>query len=303
MAKRYPRAILVSCEVPWDEDEKLMEDAFRQEIRKTLVNYNHLYIFGTAGEGYAVTLGQFKEIAEIFREETDRPDIHPMVGAIGMSTGQVVERVGAAYDIGFRVFQIPLLPWGALTDNEYMTYFKDVCGSFPDASFLHYNLPRPKRMLYTEDYRRLEAEVPNLVGTKFTGASREEAYKLVTQTDLQHFLGEGNFPFGCLHGECSLLASWGPLFPMKIRELFDHGVEGRFEKLFRLSAEITRVTEAFMRPARGLERIDGAFDKMVVRASGADMPLRLLSPYEGIDLETFEACVKALRDGYPGWLP
>ncbi|MCX8214076.1 MAG: hypothetical protein OTJ97_06160 [SAR202 cluster bacterium] len=48
MPKRYPQAILVSCELPWDEDQRLMEDAFRAQVRKTLESFNHLYIFGTA---------------------------------------------------------------------------------------------------------------------------------------------------------------------------------------------------------------------------------------------------------------
>jgi len=302
MAKRYARAILLSCEVPWNEQQELIEDTFRAEIRDTLKMYNHLYIFGTAGEGYAVTLSQFKEIVGIFREETDKPDVHPMVGVIAMSTVQVVERVAAAYDIGFRVFQISLPPWGVLTDNEYMTYFKDVCGSFPDAQFLHYNLPRPKRLLFTEDYKRIQAEVPNLVATKFTSADPEECRKLVTETDLQHFLGEKNYPFGSLYGECSILASYGALFPRQVKELFELGASGEFEKTYQLATEIGRVAETFMAPARGAERIDGAFDKMVVRASGIDMPLRMLSPYEGFDMATYEACIDALRQAYPTWL-
>jgi len=75
---------------------------------------------------------------------------------------------GIAHDMGFRAFQIALPPWGALNDDEYVTYFKDVCGSFPDAKFIHYNLPRPKRVLLGPEYRRLEEAVPNLAGTKNT---------------------------------------------------------------------------------------------------------------------------------------
>ena len=33
---RYPQAVLVSCEIPWDEREQLIESAFREEIRQTL---------------------------------------------------------------------------------------------------------------------------------------------------------------------------------------------------------------------------------------------------------------------------
>jgi len=300
MHKRYPQAILVSCELPWDEDQRLMEDAFRAQVLITLESFNHLYIFGTAGEGYA--LSQFKDIAGIFWEETDRPGVHPMVGVIAMSTALVVEKIAAAYDIGFRVFQITLPPWGALTDDETLTFFKDVCGAFPDASFLHYNTIHSKRLLYTEDYLRIEAEVPNLVATKFESASPTETRKLVTQTSLQHFLGEGNFPWGCLHGECSLLAFTAPLSPASARRFFDLGVTGRVAELFRCAEEIDSVVEALYGPVTGLQLVDGAYDKILARASGFEMPLRMLSPYAGCDMATYEACVAALRDAHPDWL-
>ena len=45
---RYPQAILVSCEIPWDENESLLDDVFRRSVQATLEHYNHLYIFGTA---------------------------------------------------------------------------------------------------------------------------------------------------------------------------------------------------------------------------------------------------------------
>ena len=30
---RYPQGILVSCEIPWDKNERFMEDIFREEVR------------------------------------------------------------------------------------------------------------------------------------------------------------------------------------------------------------------------------------------------------------------------------
>ena len=164
---RYPQAILVSCEIPWDENENLMEDLFREEVQHTLKSgFNHLYIFGTAGEGHAVDAARFQQIVQIFYEETRGPDIHPMVGAIGLSTASIVERVGFAHDLGFRTFQTVLPSWGALNDDELMIFFKDLCGTFPDSQFLHYNLPRAKRVLGGAEYRRLIDVVPNLVATK-----------------------------------------------------------------------------------------------------------------------------------------
>ena len=105
---RYPQAILVSCEIPWDEDSNLMEDVFRKEVRVTLQEgFNNLYIFGTAGEGYAIDTARFRQIVQIFYEETRGQDVHPMVGIIGLSTPNIVERAGIAHGIGFRTFQLP----------------------------------------------------------------------------------------------------------------------------------------------------------------------------------------------------
>ena len=50
MSKRYPQAVLVSCEVPWDENGELIEPVFRAEVRQAISSgFRDLYIFGTAG--------------------------------------------------------------------------------------------------------------------------------------------------------------------------------------------------------------------------------------------------------------
>ena len=39
----------MSCEIPWDEKEKLLEEVFRREVRHTLaLGFQHVYVFGTA---------------------------------------------------------------------------------------------------------------------------------------------------------------------------------------------------------------------------------------------------------------
>jgi dihydrodipicolinate synthase/N-acetylneuraminate lyase len=304
MSRRYHQAILLSCEIPWDEKEELIENVFREEIREAIAKgFANIYVFGTAGEGYAVDTRRFQQIVEIFREETTGPGLFPQVGVIGLSTANVVERLTFAYDQGFRTFQISLPSWGALNDHEVLRFFRDVCGAFPDAKFLHYNLPRTKRVLTALDYRRIVDVVPNLVATKNTGTNVSTTADLIRITpELQHFFGESMFPIGCLHGECSLLSSFGAMIPSKTKEFFELGKTGQIEKLFLMHKDYLSMVGEILQPMFGEERIDGAYDKMLVRLGGLNMPLRLLSPYESLSEEIFEECSRILHGKYSDWI-
>lgn len=297
---RYPRGILVSCEIPWDEDERLLEDVFRQEIRAFLAHgFRHIYIFGTAGEGYAVNHARFRQIAEVFREETRGETVLPQVGVIGLSTLAVRERIDTAYELGFRTFQISLPCWGALNDRELLRFFKDVCLAYPDAGFLHYNLARTKRVLTAADYRIIADEVPNLAATKNTSPDVTHTAALMRNVpELQHFFGEASFPTGCLYGECSLLSSFAPLFPAKTFELFDHASAGRIDKLFQTQKQYLSAVYDVIGPMLRDPLIDGAYDKALVRLGGLAMPLRLLSPYEPVSENLFLECKNILDTKY-----
>ena len=306
---RYPQAILVSCEAPWDENEELLEDLFRRELQHVLEHFNHLYVFGTAGEGYAVDTRRFQQIVSLFYEETlgnpQLDDVHPMVGVIGLSTANVIERLQFAYDTGFRVFQISLPPWGALSDTELLRYFQDVCGAFPDSQFLHYNLPRGGRVLTGIHYARLIDQVPNLVATKNTGGGLAKAADLLARApELQHFLNEEGFAHGCLMKECSILSPLGPMTPHKAWELFEAGRAGKVEETIQLQHGFHQLLHQVLGPLFAQGRIDGAYDKLVKRLGGLEeMPLRLLSPYETFSEDDYQACRKRFYEQFPDWTP
>ncbi len=302
---RYPQAILVACPSPWDERFELVEEIFRAEVREVLAaGFQYLYVFGTGGEGYAVDTRRFRQVVDLFYEETRAPDLNPMVGVIGLSTPQIVERIEYAHDVGFRIFQISLPSWGPLNDGELLRFFVDVCGRFPDSRFLHYNLPRTKRVLGGRDYARIIPEVPNLVATKTTGGGIAAAEELIRYSgELQHFMGEGNFPHGSMFGECSLLASYAELSPRMTRALFEAGRTRDTGELMRLQHAFQAMgTELWAQPAPG-PHMDGAYDKMLVKLGMLpDFPLRLLSPYQGFTEDDYQACRRLLEEKYADWL-
>lgn len=281
-----------------------MADLFRAEVRYVLAHgFQNLYIFGTAGEGYAVDTGTFRQIVEVFREETQGIDVHPQVGVIGLSTASVRERIQYAYDAGFRTFQISLPCWGMLNDAEMLRFFVDVCGAFPDSRFLHYNLPRAKRVLTAKDYRRVADAVPNLAATKNTGTTVLTTAELMREVpEIQHFFGESMFPTGCLYGTCSLLSSFAPMIPSRTKTFFEYGQTRNFEKLFRFQREYLTMVEDVIAPMRRQPLMDGAYDKVLVRLGGLEMPLRLLSPYECFSEDVYAECHGILHSRYTDWL-
>jgi dihydrodipicolinate synthase/N-acetylneuraminate lyase len=295
---RYPSTIMVSCLVPWTAQEEIDAPRFCAQAAAALAaGYRHLYVFGTAGEGYAVDTRRFTEVVKLFREVTAGPDLHPMIGVVGLSTATVVERVAIAHDLGFRAFQISLPRWDVLRDAEVKVFFHDVCGTFPDSRFMHYNTGRVGRILGMADYRRFIADVPNLVATKTMTSDMHLVGALVSGVpELQHFLTEPMLAHGALHGECSLLGTFGLLAPRRSWEMFTAAREGRTAAAIALGDWFRRLSDEVFAPAMVDRRIDGAYDKAIVRLGPVpDFPLRMLSPYRSLGDDEVETCRTILQ--------
>lgn len=288
-AMRCSQRVLVACDTPWTESYELDEAVFRKHIRRHLENgATDIYVLGTAGEGYAVNGAQFKRVVDVFYEETRRPGVSPQVGVISLSTSEALERIEYAHGKGFRMFQISLPSWGAVTDSEMMTFFKIVCGSYPDSRFLHYNLIRSKRLLNGGDYRRVADEVSNLVATKVSSSDMGFIRELMVKApEMQHFFLQQAFPYGCLYGECSLLCSMGGILPGLTKQLFEAGRSGDIAESFAIQRRMFDIRDGLFGHVKN-SHVDGAFDKLMTNLVEPSFSRRLLPPYETISDEDFQ---------------
>jgi dihydrodipicolinate synthase/N-acetylneuraminate lyase len=302
--KRYPCCILATACIPWNADFTFAEDIFRRQVRQLLSRLTkHVYIFGTAGEGYAVNERQFDEICRVFREETDKPGVTAMVGVISLSLSTIIDRIGRARDLGFRYFQISLPSWGALTNAEMFHFFKEVCGRFPDCRFLHYNLMRAKRLVTPEEYMVLARENPNLVATKNSTDDMDRILGLIQQTpQLTHFLTETGYAYGCLVGRCGFLVSMSATNFASSRRYFTAGQNRQTTRLLALQEELTSLTYEMIALCPQGVHIDGAYDKMFCKIHDPAFPLRMLPPYQGNSDVTFRRVVALIRKKYPRWI-
>ena len=296
---RYPRVNLGACLLPWTEDFKLDEKVFEKHIRATLDgNYKHIYLMGTAGEGYALNEDRFRQVVEIFASLTVRDGITPQIGVIGLSMEQIIDRLAFAYDKGIRMFQISLPSWGVLDESETMIFFKTVCGSFPDSMFLHYNLARAKRIINGAEYHRIAEEVPNLVATKNSSSDYVRTAELMHNApELRHFLLDFNFAIGCTFGPCGLLCGRGAAFPQTTWKFYEAGLSNNIAELFRVTRLFWEFTnDLFVHLSRRM--IDGSYDKMFVWFRDESFPYRMLPPYIGANEEEARMCREMFEKKY-----
>lgn len=300
-APRHPQSLLVACMLPWTDRFELDAARFDEHLQDAIdAGYKDVYLMGTAGEGYALGDGQFQEVVSLFAHKMLKRDARPQVGIISLSMRQVIDRIGFCRDLGIRMFQISLPSWGALNEREMMTFFKGVCGSYPDCRFLHYNLARAKVLLDGKLYRRIADATPNLVATKNSTSDGARVADLMHHApDLQHFFLESSFALGCLEGECSLLCSHGLLFPKSTRAFFEAGRIKDWPAIWKFHRQFATLNANILEQV-GTGRIDGAYDKAFYHLKNARFPTRLLPPYEGLSESEIElvraACEKYRSD-------
>jgi dihydrodipicolinate synthase/N-acetylneuraminate lyase len=287
VTRRIEPTILATCVIPWDENYRLLELEFRRHLQLIAANITrHIYLFGTAGEGYAVTDEQFRDIAEVFADESRSLGLRPMLGVISLSLGTIISRIEFGKSLGVQEFQLSFPRWGVVTERERDVFFRETCGRFADCHFLHYNTVRGGLVLTGADYGDLAEQYPNLVAIKYSSSDREKVIELVSgAAPMQCFFTEYAYALAKEQFECGLLLSLSGVRPSLAHAL----VSATGARLAEVMRVITEVDDLLARCIdREQAHMDGADEKMIARAHGANLPLRFLPPYSSSDEAAFD---------------
>lgn len=291
-------SILATAVVPWTERYEFDEPRFRRQVHTIAKNLTrHIYVFGTAGEGYAVTGRQFDSITRAFWESSREAGVEPMVGLISLSLPTIIERIERCHALGFRLFQLSLPSWGPLNDRELDAFFAETVGRFSDCRFHHYNLLRTKRLLTSAEYRRLAAAHPNFVAVKASTADPAVVADLLTMTPrLRFFITEKGYAIARRTHDVGLLISLASVNPTRAKAF----VAGDDAQRAADVADFSVMGATLKELSADRFHIDGAYDKMLFRVTDPTFPLRLLPPYASATEEDFRRFLAALP---AGWRP
>lgn len=297
MEKRYERTMLATACLPLDAEERVDLPMLRREVRHLrAARLEHIYLFGTAGEGYDVTDAEYSEIVSTFVDEM-RGAV-PMVSVISSSPRHMLERIETAYALGVRDFQLTLPCWGTLMDEELAPFFHAMCDPFPGCRFLLYNIQRAGRVLSGAQLERIAAEVPNLCGAKYPAHDTVTLSALAKDSPLRYFLTEAGYGYGCaVGGEFSYLLSIGVSDLPRAHAYFDAGVRGDMDALFALEGDILHARDLIVGAVGAA--IDGGYDKVIAKLCMPEFPLRLRKPYRYIDDAAFARLLAQFNEEFP----
>ena len=153
---------LVSSPIPWDKEQNFEPNSFDEILNQLMgQSCDGLYLFGTSGEGYAVSENEFSKIVAQFAETTSSWSGYRQVGCFGLSTSQIKWKCKVCEELNIKQIQITLPFWKELTDDELDIFFSELCGEFQDLEFLLYNNPRNKRRLKGEELEYLHSKNNN----------------------------------------------------------------------------------------------------------------------------------------------
>lgn len=297
MDKRYPITMMCAACVPWTGEWKFDEAIFRKQV-KNLVQHEvkSIYIFGTAGEGYAVNTDVFARVVEALVDECSNcADVMPMTGIISTSMMEILDRIKIAGDLGCKDFQVAFPCWGALSDAEVISYFMTICSQYPDYRFIHYNNGlRSKRLCKIDMYQKLANEIPNLVAVKYSTGNMSEIHGIVTaDCPITFYLVDNGYTYGSMKGVCGLLNSFASVDMQLAWKYFNAGQRRDYSVLLDLDSYYRELSNCFNIIDR--ELIDSAYDKTIERVADPDFSNKLYSPYQGLNENEFAEINKNMK--------
>ncbi|HBE00910.1 MAG: hypothetical protein A2096_03860 [Spirochaetes bacterium GWF1_41_5] len=301
---RYKPCVMGNVCIPYTKKNGFIDDLFRQTIQE-LISYNikNLYIFGTAGEGYAVSNAMFTRIARSFFDETKSISNNCLLGVIGMSVEQIKEKIDIGIDIGFKMFQISLPPWGKCNDKEMFNFFDEILGAYPNCNFLHYNTIRGLRTLTGKEYGIISSTYKNLVASKISSNNLFGILSVFYNApQMCHFFTEFEYAYAGLFSPCGLILTSSSINLKLAADFFNSVKQKNLKKIVNYAEDFYTILFSLFENTASGQHIDGAYDKIYAKILNKDFPLELISPYQYTTDAEFENFKETLKRNLPKWM-
>lgn len=160
------RGLFVYPPTPFTESFELDHPQLRANLRKLIdLGVEGIVLAGTVGEGYALSLAEFRQTAEILSEETDGHDVQAVMTVTQISTGKILEQCRLATEIGLDGVIVLAPFYTTLTRAELIGFWKDLSRKCPDLGIVISHFHGTAQRYDSSIFEEL-ANLPNIVGSK-----------------------------------------------------------------------------------------------------------------------------------------
>ena len=287
---------------PFDEEDRFDEGVFRENIRRLHAAGVHgIYTTDSDGEFYAIELDEFRQIVDVFADETQRLGVPTQVGVTWCNTRGMLDRLRHAAARGILGAHVGHPFFMPMTPESYRVFWDDVRNAVPEEfALIHYNTPRVHNYQRGPDYAVLAEQTPNLVGTKHVGSDTMEFQTLMACAgELSHFTGEHAmtpFMFLGARGIYSWFANFNPRY---LLDWYDEAARGDWDAARHRQDRM----HAFMRATdllHGSGNLHAVMGKAVTAASDCLVPAnRTRRPYLPVPDETVAKFRRLVEEQFP----
>lgn len=299
LTRQNLHGVWAAITTPFDENDRLDEGVLRENVRRLAAAGVHgIYTTDSDGEFYAVEIDEFKQLAKIFADETQRLGIPTMMGVTWCNTQGMIERLQVAARLGILGAHVGHPFFMPMTPASYRAFWADVQQAVPEwFGLIHYNTPRVHNYQHGADYAALSREIPNLIGSKHVGGDVPDFLALVADSpDLSHFTGEHSltpYIFLGARGVYSWFTSFNPRY---ILDWYDDCVNKRWDEAIHRQRRVHAFSRAKAAAMAGQGNLHGILNKGMAAASpflvGSPRTRRPYLPIADEDIERFRRVVE-----------
>jgi len=233
---------------PVDERGNLRESSFRRLINYLIENGVHgLFINGSQGEFYALTLEEKQKVLEIAIDEVNgRVPVYAGVGAV--TTREAVKLAQMAEKAGAQALSA-ITPYFIKPDeDELYEYYLEIANSVSIPILLYANPSRTNVSLSVRLVSRL-AEVDNIVGIKDSSGDltlTAEYIRLLSHKGFQVLAGRDTLILGTLvYGGTGAIAATANVVPMLVVSIYEYFKKGDLKSALEAQYKLAPLRIAF----------------------------------------------------------
>jgi dihydrodipicolinate synthase/N-acetylneuraminate lyase len=288
--------------LPIDDHERIDMARLDAEIDALLASgVNGIYTNGTAGEFYTQTEAEFDRIHERIAGRCEAAGMPYQIGASHMSPQICLERVRRVVGYAPSAIQVVLPDWFPVSDEEAVAFLSRVAEAAAPVGLVLYNPPHAKRVLRPEDFDKLKAAVPALVGIKVAGGEAEWYARMQEAGGgLSVFVPGHRLATGIRYGAAGSYSNMACLNPVAA-QLWYQLMLRDLDAALAVERRIRQFMDVHIVPyIRDRKYANHALDKLLAEIGGwAAIGTRLRWPYRWIDPREAEGLRRAARELIP----